>query len=209
VSSPPTLPFTKDQMVSILAACPKYSGDAQRLRAFTLLLRYSGMRIGDTATCARDRLNGRRLLLYMQRTSEPVFVVLPQFVVDALDAMSPISERYFFWTGEGDRDTVAGNWRRTLRKIFKAAGVKGGTLIVFGTRSQWTCCLPASLWNRFQSCSDMAASGSRRSTIRHGFATGRRNWKPAWNAHGHRIPWFSPRRRVRQRYTANEMLSIN
>ena len=126
VSSPPTLPFTKDQMVAILAACPKYSGDAQRLRAFTLLLRYSGMRIGDTATCARDRLNGRRLLLYMQKTSEPVFVVLPQFVVDALDAMSLISERYFFWTGEGDRDTVAGNWRRTLRKIFKAAGVKGG-----------------------------------------------------------------------------------
>ena len=126
VSSPPTLPFTKDQMVSILAACPKYSGDAQRLRAFTLLLRYSGMRIGDTATCARDRLNGRRLLLYMQKTNEPVFVVLPQFVVDALDSMAPISERYFFWTGEGDRDTVAGNWRRTLRKIFKAAGVKGG-----------------------------------------------------------------------------------
>ena len=126
VSSPPTLPFTKDQMVAILAACPKYSGDSQRLRAFTLLLRYSGMRIGDTATCARDRLNGKRLLLYMQKTSEPVFVVLPQFVVDALDSMSPISERYFFWTGEGDRDTVAGNWRRTLRKIFKAAGVKGG-----------------------------------------------------------------------------------
>jgi integrase/recombinase XerD len=126
VSSPPTLPFTKDQMVAILAACPKYSGDAQRLRAFTLLLRYSGMRIGDTATCARDRLNGRRLLLYMQKTSEPVFVVLPQFVVDALDSMAPISERYFFWTGDGDRDTVAGNWRRTLRKIFKAAGVKGG-----------------------------------------------------------------------------------
>ena len=126
VSSPPTLPFTKDQMVSILAACPKYSGDAQRLRAFTLLLRYSGMRIGDTATCARDRLNGKRLLLYMQKTNEPVFVVLPQFVVDALDSMASISERYFFWTGEGDRDTVAGNWRRTLRKIFKAAGVKGG-----------------------------------------------------------------------------------
>jgi integrase/recombinase XerD len=126
VSSPPTMPFTKDQMVAILAACPKYSGDAQRLRAFTLLLRYSGMRIGDTATCARDRLNGRRLLLYMQKTSEPVFVVLPQFVVDALDSMAPISERYFFWTGEGDRDTVTGNWRRTLRKIFKAAGVKGG-----------------------------------------------------------------------------------
>ena len=57
------MPFTNDQVVSILAACPKYSGDVQRLRAFILLLRYSGMRIGDTATCARGRINGRRLLL--------------------------------------------------------------------------------------------------------------------------------------------------
>jgi len=96
VSNPPTLPFTKDQVV----ACPNYSGDVQRLRAFILLLRYSGMRIGDTATCARDRLTGRRLLLYMQKTNEPVFVVLPPFVVDALDSMAPISERYFFWTGK-------------------------------------------------------------------------------------------------------------
>ena len=126
VTSPPTMPFTKDQMVAILAACQNYAGDAQRLRAFILLLRYSGMRIGDTATCARDRLTDRRLLLYMQKTSEPVFVVLPQFVVDALNALEPISERYFFWTGEGDRETVAGNWRRTLRKVFKAAGVTGG-----------------------------------------------------------------------------------
>jgi hypothetical protein len=58
--SSPTMPFTKDQIVSILAARPNYTGRVQRLRAFILLLRYSGMRIGDTATCARDRLNGRR-----------------------------------------------------------------------------------------------------------------------------------------------------
>ncbi len=38
----------------------------------------------------------------------------------------PIGDRYFFWTREGDRDTVAGNWRRALRKIFKSAGIKGG-----------------------------------------------------------------------------------
>lgn len=126
VSNPPTLPFTKDEMVKILKACPDYGGDVQRVRAFILLLRYSGMRIGDTATLACDRLTGERLLLYMQKTSEPVFVVLPKFVVDALDSMVPISDRYFFWTGEGDRDTVAGNWRRTLRKIFKDAGIKGG-----------------------------------------------------------------------------------
>jgi len=126
VTNPPTLPFKKDEFVSILAACPKYTGDAARLRAFVLLLRYSGMRIGDTATCARDRLNGRRLLLYMHKTNEPVFVVLPEFVVQALASMVPASDRYFFWTGEGDRETAAGNWRRSLRKLFRLVGVTDG-----------------------------------------------------------------------------------
>jgi site-specific recombinase XerD len=74
VSNPPTLPFTKDEMVSILKACPDCAGDAHRLRAFVLLLRYSGMRIGDTATCARDRLAGRRLLLYMQKNHNNLFI---------------------------------------------------------------------------------------------------------------------------------------
>src|SRR5215469_2298213 len=126
VTNPPTLPFTREEFVSMLAACPQYTGDAERLRAFVLLLRYSGMRIGDTATCARDRLKGTRLLLYMQKTNEPVFVVLPELVVRALDAMAPVSDRYFFWTGEGDRETAAGNWRRTLRNLFRLADVKGG-----------------------------------------------------------------------------------
>ena len=52
---------------------------------------------------------------------------------------------YFFWTGEGDRDTAAGNWRRTHRKIFKEAGIKGGHPTVSEIRSQWICCSRVSL----------------------------------------------------------------
>ncbi len=63
VHEPPTLPFCKDEMVKILAACEQYPGEAHRLRAFVLLMRYSGMRIGDVATCTIDRLQGRKLLL--------------------------------------------------------------------------------------------------------------------------------------------------
>jgi integrase/recombinase XerD len=71
-------------------------------------------------------LDSRRLLLYMQKTNEPVFVALPEFVVQTLEGITPLSERFFFWTGEGDRDTVAGNWRRTLRKVFRLAAFKVG-----------------------------------------------------------------------------------
>jgi integrase/recombinase XerD len=126
VKDAPTLPFTQQQMIDILAACENYAGDQHRLRAFVLLMRYSGMRIGDTAACARDRLDGRKLFLYTHKTDVPVCVVLPELVIEALKSMPPISEQYFFWTGEGTKETVSGNWRRSLRKLFSLAGVAKG-----------------------------------------------------------------------------------
>jgi len=37
-----------------------------------------------------------------------------------------VSPHYFFWTGEGKRDTAEENWRRSLRKLFALAKVTGG-----------------------------------------------------------------------------------
>ena len=67
----PTLPYTQAEMVKILAAIDLYAKtagarNAQRLRAFILLLRYSGMRIGDTVRCGVDRIEKNRLFLYTQ-----------------------------------------------------------------------------------------------------------------------------------------------
>jgi integrase len=134
VAYAPTMPYPQDEMIAMLAACAelpdnygKSGGEnSRRARAFILLLRYSGMRIGDTATCATDRLNGDRLFLYTQKTGVPVNVKLPPCVVEALNSICKVSHQYFFWTGAGKADTAAGNWRRTLRKVFKLAGVKGG-----------------------------------------------------------------------------------
>src|SRR5208282_2196617 len=52
VPNKPTLPFTREEMISVLTALGRYGKSAglrngQRLQAFVLLLRYSGMRIGD------------------------------------------------------------------------------------------------------------------------------------------------------------------
>jgi integrase len=134
VANVPTLPYTRDEMVRILAACAelpdnygKVGGEnGRRARALVLLLRYSGMRIGDTVTCAVDRLRGDRLFLYTQKTGVPVNVKLPPFVVEALETISRVSNQYFFWTGEGKPDTATGNWRRTLRALFRLAGIKNG-----------------------------------------------------------------------------------
>jgi integrase len=71
VRNPPTTPYTQEEMIAMLAACAESpdnygnvgGGNGRRARALTLLLRYSGMRIGDCATCPVDRLNGDRLFL--------------------------------------------------------------------------------------------------------------------------------------------------
>ena len=56
VPSSQTLPFDEDQVTAILDACDRYPlkgiyGDQNRsrLKALTLLMRYSGLRIGDRA----------------------------------------------------------------------------------------------------------------------------------------------------------------
>jgi site-specific recombinase XerD len=101
----PTLPFTREEMIRILAALTDYSKsagvkNAQRLRAFVLLLRYSGLRIGDAVQLTVNRLQGNKLLLHTEKTGVQVYCVLPDLVIRAINAAPRSSEQYFFWTGK-------------------------------------------------------------------------------------------------------------
>ncbi len=133
-SDPPTLPFTDEEVGALLDACSRFTDwhgqtgkeNAQRLRALILLLRYSGLRIGDAASCRVDRLSGYRLFLYQQKTTVPVYIPLPPFVVEALNACPRKSSLYWFWSGTGSKDTLTGNWRRAFRRLCELAGVKNG-----------------------------------------------------------------------------------
>ena len=119
----------------MLAACDNRYTDsygragqpnAKKLRALVLLLRYSGLRIGDATSCAVERLQGDRLLLYMHKTGHPVHLKLPQFVVEALNSIPRSNEHYWFWTGAGTVEGNADIWRRKLNRLFSLAGIKGG-----------------------------------------------------------------------------------
>ena len=70
VTHPPTLPFSKDEMDKILWACDLYpdtgmyrKGTPARLKALVLLMRHSGLRIGDAVTLRTDRIAENRLFL--------------------------------------------------------------------------------------------------------------------------------------------------
>jgi integrase/recombinase XerD len=134
VHARPTLPFTHEEMIRILKACDDSyeesgkTGKANmlRIRPLVLMLRYSGMRIGDAVGCAVERLNGKKLLLYTQKTGVPVYCPLPDFVVSALEEMVPTSERYFFWTGGSKLQTATGDWQAKLKKLFEKANIADG-----------------------------------------------------------------------------------
>ena len=127
----PTMPFTREEMIRILAALDTYSEtagapNAQRLRAFVLLLRYSGMRIGDAVQCGPSRIDGKRLFLYTQKTGVPVYCVLPDFVTAGLEASPRSSERYYFWTGAAALHGAIGKWQQRLQRLFTLAKVPKG-----------------------------------------------------------------------------------
>lgn len=128
VPNKPTLPFTREEMISILTALGPYSKsaglrNAQRLKAFVLLLRYSGMRIGDAVQLDENRLQGNKLLLHTEKTGVHVYCVLPDIVVKALDAAPRSSESYFFWTGKSTVRSSKGKWQRRLQRLFELANV--------------------------------------------------------------------------------------
>jgi integrase/recombinase XerD len=132
VRQKPTDYFTPEEFQQLIDATSRYdphrpqSPHGKRLKALLLLMRWSGLRIGDAVTLEKSRLQGDLLLLYMAKTGNPVFVPLPDFVVRELHSIPPVmksSPDYFFWSGNGDRDHVSAIWQRGFRGLVKLAGI--------------------------------------------------------------------------------------
>ncbi len=127
----PTLPFTDAEMEKILWATEVYPNkgiygvdSGRRVRAFVDLLRYSGLRIRDAATLSRDKLHENKLMLYTQKTGQPVWLPLPKKIAEELEALN-LGGKYFFWSGHGLAKSTVADWQRSLAKVFELAGIKG------------------------------------------------------------------------------------
>lgn len=131
--SEPTLPFTRDEFLSLLAACDKFgegninAGDAdfgrQRARALCLLLVYSGLRISDAAAFKRSKLTHGKLLLRMAKTKVPVYLKLHPDAVKALEDLPSPNPIYFFWDGVSKITTCKGKLARAIARLGKIAGI--------------------------------------------------------------------------------------
>jgi integrase len=129
----PTLPFSDSEVEKILWATEIYpikgiyrEKSRERIRAFVKLLLYSGLRIRDAVTIEFDRFDeDGRIMLYTQKTGQPVFVPVPQDVVTDVISLRREGNRWPFWPGDGNPKSAVGDWQRSLRTLFKLAGVKG------------------------------------------------------------------------------------
>jgi integrase len=129
---PKTDPFTREEMERIFSAVPTLPDEygrqghaiADQTRAFILVMRYTGMSIGDTAKLEKADVDGCRIRTYRKKTGEDVFARVPPFVIAALNAAPHDSEQYFFWTGNGKLHTRTSKWGSRLQRLFVAANVR-------------------------------------------------------------------------------------
>jgi site-specific recombinase XerD len=128
-----TLPFEPAEIARILEACSQIGNREHefiakariRIRAFILLLLYSGLRIADACAVKRSRLNREtgHLTLRQMKTGVVLSVKLPDSVVEELSKLP--GREHFFWTGKGKLATAVGNLRQTIASVLKIANVTG------------------------------------------------------------------------------------
>ncbi len=205
----PTLPYTREEMVKILAATDEYlnempkhgKANGRRIRGLVLLLRYSGMRISDAVNLRASQIKGNRLFLYTQKTGVPVNAILPEFVVKALETTPKVNDECYFWSGTGKLDSACGVGRRDSAKSSNSQASPTDILTVFEIRTRSSCYSPAFLLNASRLCSVIAASASLRFIMRLGCAPDRINSKLISPMHGVEIPFYYFKRRVHARDT--------
>lgn len=127
----PTLPLTRAQFDAVMERAALYNPKApdsawrrQRAIAMLLLLRWSGLRLGDASRLERSALkDDGNLRLRMAKTGVTVYIPLPPNVAQVLTELENTNPRYVFWNGTSAKDSTVKRWWSTLKKIFKAAGI--------------------------------------------------------------------------------------
>jgi integrase/recombinase XerD len=111
VDSVPTDYFTPQELESLLSVM------SEKLRALTLLMRHSGLRIADAVAIEKERIGKSALMLYTQKTGTPVFVPLPDFVI------GEISNNHPFHNGHRKLKSTVTYYQEQFQKEAKKAGI--------------------------------------------------------------------------------------
>jgi integrase/recombinase XerD len=141
-----TLPFSRKQYDALIEATYFYDGrdntnagetiNSRRARVYLRLLRWSGLRAGDAACLAKDKLrDDDSLFIYQKKVkgkaSSPVYCLLPHDVAEELrnvPASPHTHPDYFFWSGASKRKSEVSNWIKIFGKIVATASERHSDL---------------------------------------------------------------------------------
>jgi len=127
---PPREPFSEEEVKRILVAFSQYprrgNTDIERLRTLVHLLLESGLRLGDAVQLRRDSIVNGRLCLRTEKTGTSVCLPLSGCLLEELQMVKRTSTEYFFWSGRGKLKSCVGDWQRSLKRLFRLAGLPNG-----------------------------------------------------------------------------------
>lgn len=139
VDEPPTLPLTVEEYTQLLdAVYGAVADNAQQARVHALfqLMRYSGLAIRDALTLERDELQHDkakglyRIVTARQKTGTHVSVPIPPAVAKELLDVLNGNDRYVFWSGNGEEESITKNWMKYyIAPTFKGAKIQGGHMM--------------------------------------------------------------------------------
>jgi integrase/recombinase XerD len=114
----PRLPFSEKEIQNILS-----KAEDDRELCFLLVLRHTGLRIGDASLLRSSQVAGDRVFLYTTKAGNPVSVKVPPNLESLLQAIPP-KGGYFFLRGESIHPHTASDlWRKRIKAICKELGI--------------------------------------------------------------------------------------
>jgi hypothetical protein len=101
-------PFTAAELEAIWNVLPNFPDEYGRLgqpiakqtEAFVYLMRYTGMDVSTTMSLPGAHVRENAILTYRLKNGAEVWTVVPEWVIDKLQAAPHDSEACFFWSGK-------------------------------------------------------------------------------------------------------------
>jgi integrase len=73
-----------------------------------------------------DRIDHDKIFLYTAKTGVAVMAILPPSVVAALVSTPMVTNKNYFWSGNGKRETAVCDYQEKLKNAFASAGIIKG-----------------------------------------------------------------------------------
>jgi integrase len=123
-------PFTKEELEKIFKAVDEFPNrgvhgekSQDRLRAFLLILRWTGMRIGDCVQLENAKIVNGQITMRTTKTGQRVSIPLHPEAQAALEKIKN-GNRFYFWSGEGSLKSAINAWERTMKRLYKICGFR-------------------------------------------------------------------------------------